>query len=140
MIWVSGTYLLIKFEGVAKCVQTFRLFGVCVSERLRGGFEEVLVVAHLGYWHTVELVWTKERELHEHEWKVLHFLLSKRHVTPAVNILLVDLWKVVGELFVIFGCGYRRGTLMTKHDSELQNQTCIVTYLSPALLDYRRWC
>lgn len=49
-------YLLVEFEGVAKCMQAFRLLGVGVSKGLRGGFEEVLVVTHLGYWHAVELV------------------------------------------------------------------------------------
>lgn len=58
-------------------MQTFRLFRVCVPERLWGGFEEVLVVAHLGYWHTVELVWTKEREIYKHKWKVLHLFSLK---------------------------------------------------------------
>lgn len=57
-------HLLVKFEGVAKCVQAFGLLRVGVSKGLRRGFEEVLVVTHLGYWHTVELVcggrvWTK---------------------------------------------------------------------------------
>lgn len=56
-------YLLVKFEGVAKCVQTFWLLGVCISEGLRGSFEEVLVVTHLGYWHAVELVCTEDREV-----------------------------------------------------------------------------
>lgn len=50
------SHLLVEFEGVAKRVQAFRLLGVGVSKGLRGGFEEVLVVSHLGYWHTVELV------------------------------------------------------------------------------------
>lgn len=49
-------HLLVEFEGVAECVQAFRLLGVGVSKGLRGGFEEVLVVTHLGYWHAVELV------------------------------------------------------------------------------------
>lgn len=81
----GGTYLLVKFEGVAKCVQTFGLLRVCVSKGLRGSFEEVLVVAHLGYWHAVELVWTGEREIHQSEGRILHFLLSKRNLTPAEN-------------------------------------------------------
>lgn len=45
-------------------MQTFGLLRVCVSKRLRSSFEEVLVVAHLGYWHAVELVWTGDREIH----------------------------------------------------------------------------
>lgn len=49
-------HLLVEFEGVAECVQAFGLLGVGVSKGLRGGFEEVLVVTHLGYWHAVELV------------------------------------------------------------------------------------
>lgn len=57
-VLVGGTCLLVKFEGVAKSVQTLRLLRVCVSKGLRRSFEEVLVVAHLGYWHAVELVWT----------------------------------------------------------------------------------
>lgn len=59
----GGGYLLVKFEGVAKCVQTFGLLGVGISKGLGGSFEEVLVVAHLGYWHTVELIWTGNGEI-----------------------------------------------------------------------------
>lgn len=61
----GGSYLLVKFEGVAKCVQTFGLLGVCISKGLGGSFEEVLVVAHLGYWHAVELIWTGNGEGHQ---------------------------------------------------------------------------
>lgn len=53
---VSYMYLLVQFEGVAKRVQAFRLLRVRVSERLRSSFEEVLIVAHLGNRHAVELV------------------------------------------------------------------------------------
>lgn len=42
-------------------MQAFGLFRVCVSEGLGKGFEEVLVVPHLGDGHTVQLVWTDKR-------------------------------------------------------------------------------
>lgn len=57
----GATCLLVQLEGVAKGVQAFWLLGVCVPEGLRGRFEEVLVVAHLGYWHAVKLVWKSEQ-------------------------------------------------------------------------------
>lgn len=53
-------YLLVQFEGVAECVQSLWLLGVCISKRLRSSFEEVLVVSHLGNRHAVELVWTQD--------------------------------------------------------------------------------
>lgn len=58
---VSATCLLVEFERVAERVQALWLLGVCVPEGLRGRFEEVLVVAHLGYWHAVELVWKSQQ-------------------------------------------------------------------------------
>lgn len=60
--WVIVSCLLVKFEGVAESVQAFRLLRVCISKGLRRSFEEVLVVAHLGYWHTMKLVWTRDRK------------------------------------------------------------------------------
>lgn len=78
-MWVGGTCLLVKFEGVAKSVQTLRLLRVCVSKGLRGGFEEVLVVAHLGYWHAVELVWTGDREIHQHGGRGRNFTPAEDH-------------------------------------------------------------
>lgn len=60
MIESCCSNLFVQLEGVAKRVQTLRLFGVGVSERLRGSFEEVLVVPHLGDWHAVELVWRRD--------------------------------------------------------------------------------
>lgn len=47
-------------------MEAFGLLRVGVSKRLRSSFEEVLVVAHLGYWHAVELVWTGDRKI-QHE-------------------------------------------------------------------------
>lgn len=55
------TRLLVQFERVAERVQALRLLGVRVPQGLRGRFEEVLVVAHLGYWHAVELVWKRQQ-------------------------------------------------------------------------------
>lgn len=56
LVYNKSVYLLIQFEGVPESVQAFWLLGVCVSERLRSSFEEVLIVAHLCNWHAVELV------------------------------------------------------------------------------------
>lgn len=107
----GGTHLLVKFEGVAERVQTFGLLRVCVSKGLRGSFEEVLVVAHLGYWHAVELVWTGDREIHQHEGRILHFLLSKRNLTPAKN------HSFSGPL----DSGWRLTSVLTKHKRDLQS-------------------
>lgn len=49
-------YLLVQFEGVTKSVQTLRLIGVCLSQRGRAMLQEVLIVAHLSYRHTVKLI------------------------------------------------------------------------------------
>lgn len=87
----GATCLLVEFERVPESVQAFGLLRVRVPKRLGGRFEEVLVVAHLSYWHAVELVWKSQ-----HSSTDGRFLYTD---VRAVSLYTRGLKQIQGKLF-----------------------------------------
>lgn len=59
----GALYLLVQFEGVAECMQSLGLVRVCLSQGGRDKFQEVLIVTHLCYGHTVELIYKRMKKM-----------------------------------------------------------------------------